>query len=101
MRSRRAAAYGDGWMPMRMTPEKLPSARAGYAEHCAAAGKAIGDIVVVGELPLDDAGAAAQALHGFGEGGASRFILSGRYADADDFRRRLDALRTASERAGL
>ena len=96
----RAAAYGDGWMPMRMTPEKLPSARAEYAEHCAAAGKAVGDIVVVGELPLDDAGAAAATLDGFNEAGAARFILSGRYADADDFRRRLDALRTASERAG-
>ena len=97
----RAAAYGDGWMPMGMTPEKLPSARAEYAEHCAAAGKAVGDIVVVGELPLGDAGAAAHALHGFDEAGASRFILSGRYADADEFRRRLDALRTALERAGI
>ena len=97
----RAAAYGDGWMPMGMTPEKLPSARAEYAEHCEAAGKAVGEIVVVGELPLDDAGAAAAALHGFNEGAAARFILSGRYADADDFRRRLDAFAGAVDAAGL
>lgn len=98
----RAAAWGEGWMPMRMTPEKLPSARAEYAEHCAAAGKAVGEVVVVGELPLDDAGAAAAAaLHGFAEGGAARFVLSGRYADADEYRRRIDALRTAAERAAL
>ena len=97
----RAAAYGDGWMPMGMTPEKLPAARAAYAEHCEAAGKAVGEIVVVGELPLDDAGAAAAALHGFNEGAAARFILSGRYTDADDFRRRLDAFAGAVDAAGL
>ena len=97
----RAAAYGDGWMPMRMTPERLPAARAEYAEQCAAAGREVGDIVVVGELPLDDAGAAAAELSGFDEGGAARLILSGRYADADDYRRRLDALQGAAARAGL
>ena len=97
----RAAAWGDGWMPMRMTPEKLPAARAEYAERCAAAGRAAGDVVVVGELPLEDAGAAAAALNGFDEGGAARFVLSGRYADADEYRRRLDALGTAADGAGL
>lgn len=96
----RAATWGDGWMPMRMTPEKLPSARAEYAEACAAAGREVGDIVVVGELPLDDPGAAAATLAGFSEGGAARFVLGGRYADADDFRRRLDALAAVTQRAG-
>ena len=97
----RAATYGDGWMPMRMTPERLPAARAEYAEHCAAAGREVGDIVVVGELPLDDPGAAARTLDGFSEGGAARFVLSGRYADTDDYRQRLEALQAATERAGL
>ena len=97
----RAAKFGDGWMPMRMTPERLPAARAEYAGHCAAAGREVGDIVVVGELPLEDSGAAAEALHAFREGGAARFILGGRYADAGDYRRRLDALWAAAERASL
>ena len=97
----RAATYADGWMPMRMTPERLPAARAEYAETCAAAGREVGDIVVVGELPLDDPGAAAAALDGFAAGGAARFILGGRYANADEYRRRLDALQAATERAGL
>ena len=96
----RAATYGDGWMPMRMTPERLPDARTEYAEACAAAGKETGEIVVVGELPLDDPGATAAELGGFAEGGAARFILSGRYTDADHYLRRLDALRTAAEHAG-
>ena len=97
----RAAAYGDGWMPMRMTLGKLPAARAEYAEACAAKGREVGEIVVVGELPLDDQGAAAGVLDGFAAGGAARFILGGRYADADDYRRRLDSLCAATETAGL
>ena len=97
----RAAAYGDGWLPMRMTPEKLAAARTEYAEVCATAGREVGEIVITGELRLDDTGAAAQTLHDFDEGGASRFILSGRYADADDYRRRLDALAAAMNRAQL
>ena len=40
-------------------------------------------------------------LHGFAEGGGARFVLSGCYADADQYRRRIDALRRAAERAGL
>ena len=40
-------------------------------------------------------------LQGFREGGASRFVLFGRYADSDDFRRRLDALVAAKEGSGL
>ena len=98
---RRAAAYGDGWLPIGMTPEQLPGAQAEYAEACAAAGRPAGEVVVMGGLPLDDTGAAARMLEGYREGGASRFVLFGRYADHDEFRRRLDALMTAGEDAGL
>ena len=90
-------------MPMRMTPEKLPAARAEYAEHCSeAAEKAVGEVVVVGEsCPWKMPVPPRQLLHGFNEAGAARFILSGRYADADDFRRRLDAFAAAADGAGL
>ena len=98
---RRAAAWGDGWLPVGMTPEQLPPARAEYAEVCEAAGRETGEVVVMGRLPPEDAGAAAELLHGFKEGGASRFVVFERYADGDDFRRRLDLLLVAKERAGL
>ena len=98
---RRAAAYGDGWLPIGMTPERLPAARSEYAEVCEAVGRETGEVVVMGGLPPDDPGAAAQVLHGFNEGGASRFVAFERYADGDAFRRRLDALLAAKERAGL
>lgn len=94
----RAARFGDGWLPMGMTPEKLPSARAEYAEHCAAAGREPGEVVVMGGLPLEDPGAAGARLNEFAEAGASRFVFGGRYEHADDYRRRLDALVAARDR---
>ena len=97
----RAASYGDGWLPIGMTAERLPGARAEYAEICEAAGRETGEVVVMGSLPLEDPGSAAEILHGFREGGASRFVLFQRYADGDEFRRRLDTLVVAKEGAGL
>ena len=97
----RAARYGDGWLPTEMTPERLPEARAQYAEFCAARGRAVGEIVVMGGLPMNETGAAAERLHDFAEAGAARFVLGGRYADSDDYRRNLDAVAAAMAEAGL
>lgn len=93
---RRAARYGDGWLPMGMTAEKLPARRAEYAERCEEEGREVGEIVVMGGLP-SDAGAAADTLNGLAEAGASRFVFGGPYADADEYRRRLDSLVAARE----
>ncbi|MDE0038742.1 MAG: TIGR03619 family F420-dependent LLM class oxidoreductase [Gammaproteobacteria bacterium] len=92
---KRAAKFGDGWLPVGMTPERLPKARAEYAEVCDAAGKPLGEIVVMGGLPLRDRGAAAQALNDFREAGAARFVLGGRYADSDEYRRTVEGLAAA------
>ena len=92
---KRAATFGDGWLPMGMTPERLPKARADYAEICAAAGKPLGEIVVMGGLPLNDRGAAAQRLNDFREAGAARFVLGARYADSDEYKRTVETLAAA------
>ena len=92
---KRAATFGDGWLPMGMTPERLPKARADYAEICAAAGKPAGEIVVMGGLPLNDRGAAAQRLSEFREAGAARFVLGARYADSEEYKRTVDTLAAA------
>ena len=94
---KRAARYGDGWLPMGMTAEKLPARKAQYAEYCEQAGREVGEIVVMGGLP-SDAGAAAENLHALAEAGASRFVYGGRYTDADEYRQRLDFLVAARER---
>lgn len=98
---RRAAKFGDGWLPMGMSPEQLPKARADYAEICAAAGKPVGEIVVIGGLPLGDTGAAAQRLSDFREAGAVRFVLGARYADSGEYQQQLDALAAAAQSAGV
>ena len=97
----RAARYGDGWFPTGMTPERLPEARAHYAEFCDAEGQAAGEVVVMGRLPSNDTGAAAQHLHDFAEAGAARFVLSGSYENSDEYRRTLDILVRAVAEAGL
>ena len=97
----RAARYGDGWLPTGMTPERLPEARAQYAEFCAARGRCVGEIVVMGGLPLNDTAAAAKRLQDFAEAGAARFILVARYADSDEYQRTLDALAAALAEARL
>lgn len=97
----RAAKYGDGWFPTGMTPEGFPAARAQYEEICAAEGQPVGEVMVMGRLPSTDTAAAAQYLHDFAEAGASRFVLSGRYADSDEYRRTLDTLGAAMAEAGL
>ena len=84
-----------------MTPERFPEARAQYADICAAAGRPAGEVMVMGRLPSADTGAAGQYLRDFAEAGASRFVLSGRYADSDGYRRTLDTLVAAMAAAGL
>ena len=98
---KRAAKFGDGWLPMGMTPERLPSAHAEYAEICAAEGKPVGEIVVMGGLALNDRGAAAQTLNDFRDAGAARFVLGARYANSDEYRRQVDALAAAVDHAAL
>lgn len=89
---RRAARYGDGWVPMALAPEKLARHMATYRAFCEEAGRPPGAATVMGALPLADPVAAAERLAAYEEAGAERFVHSERYADADDFRRRLDAL---------
>lgn len=98
---RRAARYGDGWFPTGMTPERLLGARAQYAASCAEAGRPVGEVVVMGRLPLHDTGAAAQHLNDFAESGAARFVMSGNYEDSSEYRHNLDALSAAIGKAGL
>ena len=89
---RRAARYGDGWLPMGLPPEKLAKHMAAYRDLCAAQGRKPGAATVLGALPLRDEAAARDALAAYAAAGANRFVLGGRYADADEFAKRLDAL---------
>ena len=89
---RRAARYGDGWLPMALRPDKLAKHLATYRRFCAEAGREAGPATVMGSLPLHDRAAAAELLQAYQEAGAERFVHGGRYGDAAEFRRRVEQL---------
>ena len=82
---RRAARYGDGWLPMGLQPMKLAKHLATYRAFCAEEGREPGTATVMGSLPLDDGNAAADTLAAYADAGASRFVHGARYADATEF----------------
>ncbi len=89
---RRAARYGDGWLPMALKPDKLATHMATYRTLCAEAGRAAGAATVMGGLPLDDRVAAAETLARYEEAGADRFVHGMRYADEQGFQAQLERL---------
>ena len=90
---RRAARYGDGWLPMALRPDKLAAHLATYRQLCADAGRAAGPATVMGALPLHDRSATAELLQAYQEAGAERFVHGGRYRDAAEFGERVELLR--------
>lgn len=89
---RRAARYGDGWLPMALAPDKLAKHMTTYRALCADAGRAAGSATVMGSLPLDDQVAARETLARYAEAGADRFVHGTRYADEGAFRAQLERL---------
>ena len=89
---RRAARFGDGWMPMGRDPDALRSPVAQLRELFAAAGKGAPEVVMLTALPLDDPAAAAARAHAFADAGATGVVHGARYDDADAFRRAVDVL---------
>ena len=91
---RRAARYGDGWLPMALKPDKLAKHMATYREFCAALNRKAGAATVMGSLPLQDRQAAADMLAAYERAGAERFVHGGRYASVDEFKARVEGLNT-------
>jgi len=91
---RRAARFGDGWMPMGKEPEALRADVALLRELMAAAGNPAPEVVVLTGLPLGDPAAAVARARAYAEVGATRLVHAARYEDADGFRRAVDVLAT-------
>ena len=94
---RRAARYGDGWMPMGSDPEQLAPGVARLRELEKEHGRERLDIVAMGGLPLGDPERARDQLGQLAELGVTRFAIGGRYADADEFRGLAESLRKVIE----
>lgn len=88
---RRAVRYGDGWLPMAVTPERLAPDIAHYRELAAAAGT-VAAVTVMTALPLEDAAAARSMLDDFEALGVERVVAALRYQDSDGYMRLLERL---------
>ncbi len=88
----RAARYGDGWMPMGLSPEALAGHIRDYRALTDAAARPPGCVTVLTGLPLDDQVRAAETLAGYAEVGVERIVCAVRYENAIEYRTALDAL---------
>jgi alkanesulfonate monooxygenase SsuD/methylene tetrahydromethanopterin reductase-like flavin-dependent oxidoreductase (luciferase family) len=92
---RRAVEYGDGWMPMLSDPAELAAQVRALRELAARRGRPAPEVLAMtGFSPKDPARAAAQARALLDAGATQLIAATGRYADADEFRRGVDFLAT-------
>jgi probable F420-dependent oxidoreductase len=89
---RRAARFGDGWMPMGLPPDDLRAPVAELRQLAAAAGKASPEVAVFTRLPIEDAGQARELVRAYTEAGATRLIHAARYTEAAGYRAQVEGL---------
>lgn len=82
---RRAARYGDGWMPVGADPAKLAPQIAELRELFATAAKAPPEIVALASLPLHDRRRAEDHARSLAAAGVTRLVHAWRYGDATEF----------------
>jgi probable F420-dependent oxidoreductase len=99
---RRAARFGEGWMPTGAHADVLEPGIASLREAMAAAGKPAPEVVLLQPLPVDDDEALAARLGALAALGVTRVVHPWRYRDADEVARvgaRLVAARDAQASA--
>jgi len=88
----RTIRYGDGWLPVRASPETLAGARRELSERAEAAERECPTIQVMTSLPVDDRAALEDEIARYREAGASGLIHAGRAADEAACLRAVSAL---------
>jgi alkanesulfonate monooxygenase SsuD/methylene tetrahydromethanopterin reductase-like flavin-dependent oxidoreductase (luciferase family) len=75
---RRAAALGDGWQPLNLTPAALAAALLTYREACERAGRSPGRVCARVSPPAlgGDAAAVRTELEAYGDAGAAEVVVS-------------------------
>ncbi len=89
---KRAVRYGDGWLPMGLSPERLAADIETYKELTEAAGKPPGLVTIMRGLPLDDVMQSRDLLAQYAEVGVERFVCGIPYATTDEFSARIAQL---------
>jgi probable F420-dependent oxidoreductase len=89
---RRAARFGDGWMPTGADPKKLAAPIRELGELFAAAGKPAPEVVALTSAPKGAPVEIVDRARALAEIGVTRLVLSWRYADESEFRRMADSI---------
>jgi len=89
---RRAAKFGDGWMPMGTDPDTLRPLIEQLRAAMRAEGKPAPEVVAMTALPIDQPGKIAEKIQQLRESGATRVVHGWRYPDADAFARAAEIL---------
>ena len=75
----RAARYGDGWLPMGLSPSDVVAAKKQYARLTGNLGKPPGTITLMTALPLHDATQTREQLEEYRGAGVDRIVCAVRY----------------------
>lgn len=78
----RALAFGDGWLPMRLSPKALKPWIDDYQRQALSAGKSHQQVVAFAQLPGDDAGQCADIIAAYRDVGVTTLVHSQRYDSA-------------------
>ena len=82
---RRAARFGDGWLPMGLKPAELAPQRAQYDALAGEFGRPRGSVSVLTGLPLQDPARLRDALQEYAHVGVDRVICAVRYTTFSEY----------------
>ncbi len=94
----RAARYGDGWLPMGMSPADVSAAKTQYRRLTARYGKPPGTITLMTALPLHEPSKARELLDAYGAAGVDRFVCAVRYRTFTEYASTMAGLATVLNR---
>jgi alkanesulfonate monooxygenase SsuD/methylene tetrahydromethanopterin reductase-like flavin-dependent oxidoreductase (luciferase family) len=89
---RRAASFGEGWMPTSGDPEALAPMIAELRRMRSELGRTPPEVVTLTSLPLDDPARAADQVAALGRAGVTRIVHAFRYADPAELARAAETL---------
>lgn len=81
----RALEYGDGWMPVSMSPDELAPHIADMNARAAEAGKGPMETVAMKTLPIDDLAAAQDLAAAYRDAGVTHLVHTQGYASPAEF----------------
>jgi probable F420-dependent oxidoreductase len=94
----RAARYGDGWLPMGMSPKDIVAAKKSYLELTERYGKSPGTITLMTSVALNDTARARDELDAYAAAGVDRVVCAVRYRTYTEYASAMQRLATVLSR---